>query len=665
MRHILTDIDLHLNKVKNLILDELDEEPTGTLARIYYNTQLKKVGVFDGNEWIYLNYFSIGTYSEIYQLSNQGKLVPGNMYCITNYDATWTDPVTSLRKSNGCTENDNGDYDRDWYLILTAVSSSEFNPNIVVINNPNKQHIQVNKIIECKYSILPNIGDWVSDFTPDDGLFRGVIYYLKDEFLNESYFDFKHIYFTRWAITDIQANTVVNDGTGNLNPYRCFNDRNTAKIGSIDERLLIGAGTEIEKTLIPAIFNGTNRAIETKGHSSDTGKAYDQDYINNYLKPWNRGDRRKYLAWDTDMNTEYRDSKYGSMFNISVDTEDKANVYLFDYEGKDASNLRSSSGSPLVRSVKIHDSNFAQPTNQILSIPNTVFILSSDITKFTTALSKITIDKSVKSTILLNKISNNACYINDVEIDVLSKCLFIVGYVNLLRIKYSLTKTYINTDYINDVDISNADRLCIIGAIGTTKLVGKAVFIYGTNYYVKYQGEARYRNTADGEYSYDNVFLSWCGGLLLGPIQYCIFGPHFCSTTIWGNYHKGVIIYGHNDPLCFCNIRWGVTIGYSSLLGIDFSNVSIVCCTFPTHSIKECTKQAPAGFAYIDEAHTLPEMNWNECHFFGPMTYEQVVNGWDQCKTVMEEYYTSGTKIVSASKGGNMVAKYMGDILNQ
>jgi hypothetical protein len=51
---ILTPIDLALNELQNAVIQQLASAPSATEARIYYDTTLNQIGVYDGTEWVYL-----------------------------------------------------------------------------------------------------------------------------------------------------------------------------------------------------------------------------------------------------------------------------------------------------------------------------------------------------------------------------------------------------------------------------------------------------------------------------------------------------------------------------------------------------------------------------------------------------------------------------------
>jgi hypothetical protein len=51
---ILTNVDLALNELQNVVIQKLASAPSNVEARIYYDTTLNQIGVYDGTEWVYL-----------------------------------------------------------------------------------------------------------------------------------------------------------------------------------------------------------------------------------------------------------------------------------------------------------------------------------------------------------------------------------------------------------------------------------------------------------------------------------------------------------------------------------------------------------------------------------------------------------------------------------
>ena len=191
------------------------------------------------------------TYSQLVSLVNSSSLIPGALYAITDYSCIYIQPITNI-----ATEVSADDIE---YIICTATSSNTLDENVTV-----KRSDGYAKIIECRYSIDPEITHWTNGMTSKTP--KGVIYHMKDEYENEANYDFKHVKFRRWAITDISANLNAADGSkNNESPYRFKANANASYYGSAsNERFRVGSGQPIDETLVTNIFNGTWSACTTE-----------------------------------------------------------------------------------------------------------------------------------------------------------------------------------------------------------------------------------------------------------------------------------------------------------------------------------------------------------------------------------------------------------------
>jgi hypothetical protein len=176
--------------------------------------------------------------------AGKGKLIPGRKYAITDYSCIYIQPVTNIEMEVAADDIEQ--------IICTATSSKTLDENVTV-----KRSNGYAKIIECRYSIDPEITYWTKGMTSKTP--KGVIYHMKDEYENEANYDFKHVKFRRWAITDISANLNAADGSkNNESPYRFKANTNSSYYGSAsNERFRVGSGQAIDETLITNIFNGT------------------------------------------------------------------------------------------------------------------------------------------------------------------------------------------------------------------------------------------------------------------------------------------------------------------------------------------------------------------------------------------------------------------------
>lgn len=128
------------------------------------------------------------TYANLRTLVNNGTLVPGEKYKITDYSCIYIQPVTKIE-----TEVPAPDITG---IVCTALTNNTLSENVEILRASGYA-----KIIECKYDINPENCAWTKGMTTKSP--KGVIWYMKDEYGNVSSCDFKHIKYRRYAITNI------------------------------------------------------------------------------------------------------------------------------------------------------------------------------------------------------------------------------------------------------------------------------------------------------------------------------------------------------------------------------------------------------------------------------------------------------------------------------
>ena len=157
------------------------------------------------------------TYKQLRYLKDISSLIPGALYRITDYVTT---TVQNETRSAG----------HQFDVIVTAISENEFNENAKVCKHEGDTYFQNCDLNawEIKYSIYNDVDRFAwADYYPkntgstttstvsptntettsttlppgyvinEEG--KGVIYYMKDEFNNEAWYDFKNIQFLRPA----------------------------------------------------------------------------------------------------------------------------------------------------------------------------------------------------------------------------------------------------------------------------------------------------------------------------------------------------------------------------------------------------------------------------------------------------------------------------------
>lgn len=132
------------------------------------------------------------TYTELLDLRDDEKLIPGQQYRITNYTTTTTQDETNSAANV-------------FDIIVTADSNNILNENARAIQHEGDSIFAESDLAawEIKYCLDNDI----SRFTwADEESGTGVIYYMKDEYNNEAHYDFKNIRFSRKVTQDGELN---------------------------------------------------------------------------------------------------------------------------------------------------------------------------------------------------------------------------------------------------------------------------------------------------------------------------------------------------------------------------------------------------------------------------------------------------------------------------
>lgn len=240
---------------------------------------------------LYGNTIVEGTYSEIKQLKDSNKLVAGNLYAITDYTAT---TIQSETRSAG----------KVFGIIIEAITTNAFSEDAIAYDS--NQSFTGNKLEAwtVKYCFTNDTTRFAWADTVNG---KGVIYYLKDEFNNECWYDFKNIQFARsrdWFNTNntfwcastflsaassinqfyfytfsvVNNGTVIDDSLYSENNYYHASDnhlgRSTAKLTKLNNTIFIDAVNK-------GIFNITI----ADGHSNNTiGKLTQNNTIEHNFK---------------------------------------------------------------------------------------------------------------------------------------------------------------------------------------------------------------------------------------------------------------------------------------------------------------------------------------------------------------------------------------------
>ena len=124
------------------------------------------------------------TYSNLKTLRDNGNLIPGTSYRITDYETRLGSSSTYQSAGN------------KFDIIVFAESANKLSEDARAIRNANDNNYFANSKLESwqlKYCLDYDSNRFGSAFNNSNS--RGVIYYMKDEFDNECYYDFKNIMF--------------------------------------------------------------------------------------------------------------------------------------------------------------------------------------------------------------------------------------------------------------------------------------------------------------------------------------------------------------------------------------------------------------------------------------------------------------------------------------
>ena len=152
------------------------------------------------------NIFTSVTYDDLKTMRDNGHLLSGEQYRITDF-------VTTTSQEN--TQSAGHPFD----IIVVADSANTLNENARAVAHEGDTYFANSKLSawEIKYS-LDN--DKTRFWWADETNGKGVIYYMKDEYGNECPYDFKNIQFKRWA--------TANEATSGDKFYSSLNDTGNA-----------------------------------------------------------------------------------------------------------------------------------------------------------------------------------------------------------------------------------------------------------------------------------------------------------------------------------------------------------------------------------------------------------------------------------------------------
>lgn len=481
----------------------------------------------------------VGTYQELKELRDSSLLIPGHSYIMTDYRCSY-----SYKDKDG-----NIQYVLDindgWVLMLKAISEKQFSVDVNVYFTSNSSYVLRGgiPIIECKYQMDNTYYEWVD---PVNG--RGVIFYMKDSHRNECEYDFKHVKFIRYAVTNVGANETVGTAT-KPSAFRCFGTAVEPKRS--DGRTWIGSGLDIEANYIKSIFAGTFTS-EVWGQA-----ALHENYISRIHKPFLSGTTQKYLAWTPNMNTEdgigSHTAAIPSMIDIEVDDTDYVPMYTFDYYGTDASNLCYN--------------NVIKTTKGIV-LPNIVINISEAINADRVAQFSMNTIVGQNSTFSIHNFEDSD-YVPTFMYNTFNRvnnCLF-----QFLRMYYVHSADLISYSYL-----SGSMYNCTFDMMSYSVLFGyyNSINCKNSSHNLLFGQEMQiinasgnYASPADGNYWYDDEIQEWFGYNIMAPFQYALFYPHTNTNFVRLPYNKGVTLMGTFQDNYVERMRWGVEVSYGAVQG--------------------------------------------------------------------------------------------------
>jgi hypothetical protein len=147
-------------------------------------------------------YISV-THSELMGLRNNGDLIPGCQYRITNYVAT-VDGVATMVEAH------------PFDIIVTADSTNELNENARACMHDGDNYYSVNRSNLSAWELKYCLDNDTNKFDWANSAGTGVIYFLKDDYGNECPYDFKQIKFETHRIDNCAVQGLIGKYCPNL-----------------------------------------------------------------------------------------------------------------------------------------------------------------------------------------------------------------------------------------------------------------------------------------------------------------------------------------------------------------------------------------------------------------------------------------------------------------
>ena len=495
------------------------------------------------------------SFSELKSKASAHQLTPGSSYFIEDYQCAYIEPVTDTERIETAS---------NWQIVVRAISSDAIAIEASVVDKTTNKDLGYKLVW---FSINKEDAVWTKTVSDDN--FRGVILRLVDKYNNDFPYDFKHIRYARYAVTDIQINKTP--GTADyVSAWRYLNPvglETTVYIS--DERASIGAGnTSVSKEadLIDGALSGKFRHLWTGNRADLT-----DDYISEYWRIWESTThpRNKYLAASTNLNTRFVNTGTDTNpLNFTVDAEDVAYFYTFDKDGQDASEMLTDEGNPAIHDVSSTSSN-AFGFSPDYPLQNNVFNIYGN---------------PYNSGHIFNVRMDSNCFSNTfiigtygagTQYSYMYECSFDSMRYNIVMSQF-WTQVYIKGTNNRNIFIGSYQSQVRMEQVSDNIICGEMfncdLYRVNDNLFINVPYNGIYTDggaSIDGEVAYLTQYRN-CYGNIFGPAQYSNFtGNHINSNTFADYYYKGINALGRTGYCYFgAPVRWGVTWDYN-LLGLN------------------------------------------------------------------------------------------------
>lgn len=382
------------------------------------------------------------TYSDLKELRDSAQLIPGSKYRITDYVTMCVDSYQYDTTTTVFIKSSNHPFD----IIVEALSNNTLSEDVKAIQHDGDTYFTGNNLDawELKYCFDNDTSrfGWVNSDC------KGVIYYMKDEFNNEVWYDFKNIMFQRsseWFNNNsIFASTnnvsggyfytfsAVNNGSINDDSLYSTNfhatdnhlGRNTSKITKLNNTIFIDKPNN-------GVFNniiGDGHANNTFGHSV-----------------WNN--RIGHNCLNNTINVQFQYNDISSRFSKNVlNYKFSYNVVNSGFEGNtiNGSVNRCNFGVSISNIINIPQMSNVAFDNQVINNENKTDLSTIILNDNTTLLSAL---YNNESNIKLTKYNNQYVIVNDAknELDKVQTDMLLDKHADLLGGVYDLG-SFINNE---------------------------------------------------------------------------------------------------------------------------------------------------------------------------------------------------------------------------